>query len=575
MASLIPQNFITSLLARSDIVEIIDTRVPLRKKGKHYVACCPFHQESTPSFTVTPDKGFYHCFGCGQSGNAVSFIMAYERLEFIDAIESLAHRVGLSVPREGARSSTLASENPYSILEQAVQFYQQQLQQSPKARAYLSQRGIEEETLQRFRLGFAPESWTALLQALRKKGHTPVGLQTAGLIISKENRYYDRFRTRILFPIRDIRGRCIGFGARILPGGNDPKYLNSPETAVFHKGRELYGLYEAAQRRPQFKRLWVVEGYMDVLTLSSSIPEVVATLGTTTSSAHLLRLFSLTEEVVFCFDGDQAGQKAAWRSLETSLPMLQDGWCFRFLFLPTGEDPDSWVCHHGFIALENLLKEESLSLEDFFFKQLTDEIDLTRTEGKAKLTAKALPLLKKMPFSVTRQQLQERLAHLTKMSVEALTYLMTGKTTLARQAPKILPRSNRSPVDQITALLLQQPILAQQFDSAARALVASEYPLLAQLLTAIDTNPSIKMGALLEYFRDQNEYSEQLAQLAHYHLQVPENGLLIEFQDGLKHLKKVSIKKAIESLMQKARQQGLSTEEKQTLHNLIRHHSKE
>lgn len=572
MSGLIPKNFITSLLARCDIVELIDARLPLRKKGKNYVACCPFHQESTPSFTVTPDKQFYHCFGCSESGNAISFVMAYERLGFVEAVELLAARLGLTIPHTEKRTAPDQTTDLYRVMEHAVQFYQQQLAQSQEARAYLTQRGITEASIQQFKLGFAPAAWTTLFQYLSKNDqYSATALQAAGLVIAKEQgRCYDRFRSRIIFPIRDRRGRYIGLGGRALPGSSEPKYLNSPETPIFQKGSALYGLYEACQQRGQFERIWVVEGYMDVLALvQQNIPQVVATLGTATSNTHLLRLFDLTQELVFCFDGDAAGQKAAWRALETSLGILRDGWMLRFLFLPEGEDPDSWVQQKNHRSLEALLAQ-ALSLSDFLFQQLQKDSELNSAEGKARLARDAFPLLNKIPPSVMRQQLFERLARTVGVELTALSQLMKREIHHpAGVSPSRKPLTTlRTPVDRAVACLLQYPTLAKQFTIPLQLLKAEDYPVLVALFQLIQQYPEAATGIVLEHFRDQAIYA-QLVQLARHEWLIPENGIHLEFQDILQHLQKATHKQRVDKLLQKAKQGGLTVEEKQQLNMLI------
>jgi len=365
MAGRIPQQFIDDLLNRVDIVEIIDSRVPLKKKGKEYSACCPFHNEKTPSFTVSQNKQFYHCFGCKANGSAIGFLMEYEHLSFPDAIEELARSQGIDVPYEGGQrpdpEAKKAQTDLYDLMQEADQFYQKQLRQhalSEQAVNYLKERGLSGEVAKIFGIGFAPDGWDNLLKALGTTPEHEKALVTAGMLIQKDNgKCYDRFRDRIMFPIRDRRGRCIAFGGRILPkeqpNDKDAKYLNSPETPLFHKGRELYGLYEARQALRDIPRLMVVEGYMDVVALAQfEVRYAVATLGTATTPDHLQRLFQLTSEVVFCFDGDRAGKEAAWRALQTCLPEMRDGRETRFMFLPDGEDPDSYIRKIGKEAFE-------------------------------------------------------------------------------------------------------------------------------------------------------------------------------------------------------------------------------
>jgi DNA primase len=377
MAGRIPQHFIDDLLARVNIVDVVDSRIKLKRAGKNYSALCPFHKEKSPSFSVSPDKQFYYCFGCGAGGNALGFVMEHDRLSFPEAVDELARLVGMEVPKESLQPADSARDkqikSQFSLLDKANQFYQQQLRasdQRQRAVNYLKQRGLTGQIAAQFQIGYAPPGWENLLDHLRSGDTAEQDLERAGLVIHNEERhsYYDRFRDRIMFPIRDMRGRTIGFGGRVL-GDDKPKYLNSPETDTFHKGRELYGLYEARQSTRNLNRLLIVEGYMDVVSLSQhGITWSVATLGTATTAHHLERLFKLVPEVIFCFDGDQAGRTAARRALDTALPVIKDGQEARFLFLPEGEDPDTLVRQEGNTAFEQRVSE-ALPLSEFFFSR--------------------------------------------------------------------------------------------------------------------------------------------------------------------------------------------------------------
>lgn len=446
MAGRIPEHFIQDLLARTDLVALIDARVPLKKTGRNYAACCPFHQEKTPSFTVAPDKQFYYCFGCGASGNAVGFLMEYDHLNFPEAVEQLATRAGLEVPREGGRDSREDQarrsrlQTLYDLLVRAEHFYRQQLKIAPerqKAVNYLKGRGLTGEIAARYGLGFAPPGFDNLITGLSLDQHGLELALTAGLLVRREDtgRTYDKFRDRIQFPIRDARGRTIGFGGRVL-GDGKPKYLNSPETPVFHKGRELYGLWEWRRSRDRSDRLYVVEGYMDVIALAQhGVPNAVATLGTATSEDHCHTLFRQVDEVVFCFDGDEAGRRAAWRALESTLPVLEDGKQARFLFLPEGEDPDTLVRAQGPEALL-ALTDKADTLSTYLFRHLSEGLNLDTVDGRARLARLALPYLDKPAGPFFRTLLLDELARLTRLDRESLERLRPSPAPAPRQEPR-------------------------------------------------------------------------------------------------------------------------------------------
>ncbi len=448
MAGRIPHSFIDELLARIDIVDVIDARVPLKKAGREYKACCPFHSEKTPSFTVSQVKQFYHCFGCGQHGTAISFLMEYEHMDFVEAVEELAHHAGLEVPHEAGTPGTHAdSTQPgYTLLERVSGYYREQLRNHPQAgRAveYLKQRGLTGDVAARFHIGFAPPGWDNLAHALNADSATQQLLLELGLTVKRTDSKgaYDRFRDRVMFPIHDRRGRTIGFGGRVLDDST-PKYMNSPESAVFHKGQELYGLYEARKTVRKLERMLVVEGYMDVVALAQfDINYAVATLGTSTTPEHLERLYRTVPEVVFCFDGDRAGRDAAWRALENALPVLTDGREARFLFLPEGEDPDTLVRKTGKEGFEQRIATAT-HLSDYLFDRLSAQLDIGSIDGRARLVAQARPLLATLPDSMFRQLMTERLAELAGTTPAALAGRLdlprkTGKTS--RQHPPARP----------------------------------------------------------------------------------------------------------------------------------------
>ncbi len=537
MSGGIPQAFIDDLLARTDIVELISRRVPLRKAGKDFQACCPFHDERTPSFTVSRDKQFYYCFGCGAHGTAIGFLMEYDRLGFREAVAELADQLGLDLPEPVVGSGPPLAPL-FSVLQQAADLYRRQLNEHPSAasaRAYLSRRGLSQEIIERFAVGYAPPEWEFLLARLGREANGLERLVQTGLVVEQDGRRYDRFRGRIMFPIRDRRGRVIGFGGRVLDD-QKPKYLNSPETLVFHKGRELYGLYEACQAQRDLGRLMVVEGYMDVIALAQfGVPYGVATLGTATTSEHLKRLLAHGAELVFCFDGDRAGREAAWKALQTVLPHANGRHPFRFLFLPEGEDPDSLIRQEGREGLERRLDRAS-PLSDVLFEHLTRGLDLTSAEGRARLAWLADPLLKSVPGGTYRQILEERLARLVGVSLER------SKTGFRPRAPRRRDGDRRvlTPMRRAIALILQHPRLAAEalaLPDAWRGLTGPGAGLLSELLEILAVSPEITTGSLLERWRNRDDkiYVERLSDpglIAH----IPTEGLLQELTGAISAL---------------------------------------
>ena len=421
MAGQIPQRFIDDLLARVDVVEVVGERVKLKKAGRNHSGLCPFHQEKSPSFTVSADKQFYHCFGCGAHGNALRFLMEYDKLRFPDAVEQLASRLGMEVPREGAddpraQAREKKRKEGVNLLEMSASYFRERLKmpEGKAAREYLEGRGLSDEVRETFGIGYAPAQWEALKRHLGSQGVDESVQIEYGLLVHHEDsgRSYDRFRDRVVFPIRDIRGRTLGFGGRVM-GDAKPKYLNSPETPVFHKGRELYGLYEARQANHRLERLLIVEGYMDVVALAQfGIRNAVATLGTATTADHLRRLFRLVSEVVFCFDGDKAGRQAAARALETVLPEMIDGRQARFLFLPEGEDPDSLVRKEGTEAFEDRVTCAS-PLSEFLFEHAAQGRDLAQLESRERYASQVLAAIEKLPQGVLKSLMLTELSRRT------------------------------------------------------------------------------------------------------------------------------------------------------------------
>lgn len=572
----ISQEFINELLARSDIVQLIDARVPLRKKGKNYVACCPFHTEKTPSFTVTPEKQFYYCFGCAVGGNALSFLMEYEKLNFVEAVNQLAEQYGIAVPQSAPQQEFYkVSSSLYNLLEEVAQFYSKKLRDDAIAMDYLKQRGISDEIAKRFHLGYAPAAWDSLL----KKFKPTENLLAAGLLVERSDGqgFYDRFRDRILFPIRDRRGRVIGFGGRVL-AQQEPKYLNSPETTLFHKGKELYGLYETCQVNRQPDRIIVVEGYMDVLALfQAQLPYAVATLGTATSRDQIVRLMSSTQEIIFCFDGDMAGKKAAWRVLEQSLDLLEDGYLLRFLLLPDGEDPDSFIQRQGRDGFLTYL-QKAQSLGEFLFAYLLAQVDLSQLEGKARLAKLAIPLIEKVTLGIMQHKLFEQLAALVNMDVTILKQVTcNNKNNLLKTMPNKLkkPRisTRYSPMRLAIALLVQFPQIVKSLSEkqsntlSQLALPGSE--LLLKLFFLLKQNPELSSAMLLEYWREDEVYTKIIKQLINYPLAIPASGAQAEFHDILKHLNKAAAQGEIDKLLQQGKKSGLTSEEKKHLYHLM------
>ncbi|TDJ11163.1 MAG: DNA primase [Gammaproteobacteria bacterium] len=520
MSGLIPQHFIDDLIARADIIEVIGKRVQLKKAGREFKANCPFHDEKTPSFTVSPAKGFYHCFGCGAHGTALGFLMEYDHMSFVEAVESLASSMGIEVPRDESQRPAHRYDELFELLAKVERYYQANLRNNDAAKDYLKARGIDSATAKRFSIGYASAGWSTVLDKFGKSNEIIERLLAVGLVIRKDNAsHYDRFRDRIMFPIRDARGRCIGFGGRVI-GDQEPKYLNSPETVLFHKGRELYGLYEARQAIRNIEMLVVVEGYMDVVGLARhGIEFAVATLGTATSDDHLTRLFRLTEEVIFCFDGDSAGRAAAWRALEATLPQIREGRQIRFVFLPEGQDPDSFIRDNGAKAFEGALAE-GVPLSDFLVRELALKVDMDSVDGRARLAELAKPLVQRIPQGVYRELLTERLAEAVGLSASKLHALFskdqeTGRgQRYARGIAGIRSaRSQRqsgvskpSVVRRAITLLLNNPEAGQALDVEKLAGVTRPgTDLLRELIETVQADPSLTTAGILERWRNREE----------------------------------------------------------------------
>jgi DNA primase len=577
MAGLIPQDFIDDLIARADIVEVVGKRIQLKKAGREFKACCPFHDEKTPSFTVSPGKGFYHCFGCGAHGTAIGFLMEYEHMSFVEAIESLANIMGVEVPRSESDRPARRYDELFSLMSQVEQHWQLGLRDHPAAVDYLKQRGIDGATAKRFGIGYAADGWSNILDKFGKTPEATERLLATGLIIRKDNgKHYDRFRDRIMFPIRDTRGRTIGFGGRTL-GDGEPKYLNSPETVLFHKGRELYGLYEARQALRHIDRLVVVEGYMDVVALARhGIDFSIATLGTATTGDHLNVLFRLTDNVFFCFDGDRAGKAAAWRALENTLPQIREGRQVRFVFLPEGHDPDSYVNEFGSDAFEKSL-DQGMALSDFLINELASQVDMTTIDGKARLAELAKPLIGKIPQGVYRELLIDSLAETVGLSSAKLEKMLgQAEPSGAAAPPRTAPRRQAaigggrpSVVRRAITLLLNHPAAGDKLDIEKLAGVNRPgVELLHDLIETVQEEPHITTAGLLERWRH-DEQGRHLGKLAA--IEVPEEedfDPAAELGACLDQLAIAGRRERIDFLIEKQKLSSVTDEEKSELRQL-------
>ncbi|MBA5601710.1 DNA primase [Pectobacterium aroidearum] len=576
MAGRIPRVFINDLLARTDIVDLIDARVKLKKQGKNYHACCPFHHEKTPSFTVNGDKQFYHCFGCGAHGNAIDFLMNYDRLEFVETIEELATQYGLEVPYESGTGPTQLERHQrqslYELMGQLSGFYQQALSQSvgTPALQYLQQRGLSAEVISHFAIGFSPPGWDNVLKRFGRNNDDRSTLNDAGMLVTNDQgRTYDRFRERVMFPIRDKRGRVIAFGGRVL-GDGTPKYLNSPETEIFHKGRQLYGLYEAQQSHAELKRLLVVEGYMDVVALAQfGIDYAVASLGTSTTADHIQLLFRATDLVVCCYDGDRAGREAAWRALETALPYLNDGRQLRFMFLPDGEDPDTLVRKEGKAVFEQRM-EQALPLSQFLFETLQQQVDMSSPDGRTKLSTLALPLIGQVPGETLRLYLRQQLGN--KLGILDDSQLDRLLPKVAEQAqPYQPPQLKVTTMRILIGLLVQNPRLAAEVPDLALEGIEEDkvagLSLFQDLVKTCNASPGMNMGLLLEKYRD-SKYRKQLETMASWNHMIVEEELDEKFRISLAELYDQLLKQRQETLIARDRTHGLSAKEKKELWSL-------
>ena len=568
---MIPQSFIQELLNRLDIVDVVERYVPLKKAGANYVACCPFHNEKTPSFSVSPAKQFYHCFGCGAHGSAISFVMEHQGLSFPEAVEDLAKHIGLPVPhetthREQETRAAQAAGLP-EMMQQALHYYREQLKHSEKAVQYFKGRGVSGEIAARFGLGYAPDGWQNLATLFPDYPESKTLLETGLIIENDEGRRYDRFRDRVMFPILSARGNVIGFGGRVL-GAGEPKYLNSPETVLFQKGQELYGLFQARSAIRTSGRVLVVEGYMDVVALvQHGVGYAVATLGTATTPVHVQKLLRAADEIIFCFDGDAAGRRAAWRALENGLAALTDSSRLLFLFLPDGEDPDSYVRQVGQAGFEASYAN-ALTFSQFLFKELTRETDLTTEEGRAKLVQTAKPLIEKIAAPALQLMIRKRLAELTSLSTAELDTLLPPRVRVAprAQAPHIKPRRAPSLPRQLLRMVLQQPDLARGVAIEGLDDESLDARTLRALLALLNRDPHItNHPAILEAFRGAPEETV-LSEVAGETLAWDGDfDVMQEFQGALEQLRSSARQKSIDGLLALAKTQPLSPEQKQAL----------
>ncbi|KXS37237.1 MAG: DNA primase [Halomonadaceae bacterium T82-2] len=601
MAGPIPQRFLDDLLARVDIVDVVGERVQLKKAGRNHAGLCPFHQEKSPSFTVSQDKQFYHCFGCGAHGNALRFLMEYDNLRFPEAVEQLASRLGLEVPREGqddprAQARERQRREGVNLLELATRFFRERLAMSEgrAGREYLERRGLSSEVLRDFAIGYAPDGWEALRRHLHDQGINDAVQVEYGLLVQREDsgRVYDRFRDRVMFPIRDWKGRTLGFGGRVL-GDAKPKYLNSPETPVFHKGRELYGLHEARQANRRLERLLVVEGYMDVVALAQfDIRNACATLGTSVTEEHVQRLFRLVGEVVFCFDGDNAGRQAARRALEAVLPQMIDGRQVRFLFLPDGEDPDSLVRREGAQAFRDRITC-AMPLSEFLFEQAAEGRDLQHIEERERFASTVLAALKRLPEGVLKSLLLGELSKRTGIDQARFTALMADAPAPAAEAvvdeppeaaaepgaamPRPAPRlaGALSMIDRVLQLLVHEPALVEHLPDDLDWCADDE----GDVVLCRDVIELLRAGryrspqVLLAHFHGTQE-GQRLEALARRELLIPRDARATELEGLVAHFQRRRSRQTPESeyaaLLAKERGgERLSREEKQRLMELL------
>ncbi len=569
MSGRISREFIDDLLVRVDIVDLIDSRVPLKKTGNNYVARCPFHTEKTPSFSVNRNKQFFHCFGCGASGNAISFLMDFSHLDFVEAVEDLANFAGVDVQRESFGLNVEFKRDDlsslYLLMERVAVFYVEQLKLSSKAIDYLKKRKVRGEIARDFILGYAPDKWSALTERFEQQLLIDAGL----LIIKDDGRTYDRFRDRIMFPIRDKRARIIGFGGRVIDDYL-PKYLNSPETTLFHKGKEVYGLYELLEKNAKPQRIIIVEGYLDVIALAQyGINYAVAALGTAASQAHLDLLFRFTSELVFCFDGDKAGREAAWRAMEPAFSSLKDGRQIRIMILPQSHDPDSLVRDEGMSGFtERILRAHPLS--DYFFEHIAEGLNLSEMEGRAQLISKAKPYLEKLPDNVFREMMFDRLKKLSAMtSLDSPDSVAVSDSV--NQKPFQFEPGRLSSARVAIALLLQRPSLAEIVREKEIDWDGLEFrgiQLFKNILEVIMDKKNVNTAVLIEHYRNTTE-DKSVKALALLDVYVSDDKIEEVFSDALSVLLEQARDAGISRLLAKSKAQNLEIQEQELLVKML------
>lgn len=568
MSKRIPQMAIDEVLARTDLVSLIDSYVPLKKKGVNFLACCPFHHEKTASFNVIPKKQFYYCFGCGASGNAISFLMQHKQLGFIDAVFELAQRLGLTLEQsENDENITpKKSKDAYVLLKEIKNFYRQCLKQySIKTANYLNARGLSQQIIDTFELGYAPPDWHLLENKYKAQKQD---LIMSGMVVQKEDgKTFDRYRNRLIFPIYDRQGNVIGFGGRVLEKNEEPKYMNSPETPLFHKGRELYGLYQLLQHRDYNGPIIVVEGYLDVISLvQHGLFYTVATLGTAITANHLQLLNKYTKEVIFCFDGDDAGRKAALRALEHSFSMMDGSFELKFMFLPEKEDPDSYVRKNGQAEFSKLM-QQAKSFAEFWLDSLMASTRVKTLSGKSQLLKDAMNALNQIPEGSYKLLLVEQLARVSRVNLDEIQNLLMGKEVAKPQNINI----NRSPLRLAIALIVQYP--EECFKNLANIDIETEneqgIEILKSLITQVKASPKITTAQLIEPWRD-SSWFEPIQKLATWDHQVPENVAGQEFSDLIGFLNKKNFTKEIDYYLHKLRNLGLTADEKIYLQSLLK-----